>query len=40
MNKLNLGFLVWAVARPCHIITNDNLLKLEFLVILVDCEGI
>lgn len=33
-----LGFVVWAVARPRHLIAKYKLLKREFEAILVDCE--
>lgn len=33
-----LGFVMWAVARPRHLISKYKLLKLEFEAILIDCE--
>lgn len=33
-----LGFVVWAVARPRHLIAKYKLLKREFEAILMDCE--
>lgn len=33
-----LGFVMWAVARPRHLVAKYKLLKLEFEAILEDCE--
>lgn len=33
-----LGFVMWAVARPRHLISKYKLLKREFEAILIDCE--